>query len=110
MAKIRVEKVVGSLPSVLKADTIYYVRVGSGFDTYLTNSAGIVVAYPLNNTPKIPILTKTPSNTNTGDIWIVEDNVEEAVPIGLGLLFTYVEPTTIGYQTKVKGSIEILNI
>lgn len=32
----------------MTANTVYYVRVGTGFDIYLTNNTGTVVAYPLN--------------------------------------------------------------
>jgi hypothetical protein len=46
--KLIAEKYVSALPGVLVADTLYYVRNGAGFDVYLTNSAGTVVAYPLN--------------------------------------------------------------
>jgi hypothetical protein len=42
------KKVVSSLPGTLTADTIYFVRVGDGFDIYVTNTSGMIVAYPLN--------------------------------------------------------------
>lgn len=45
---IRHHKVVAALPDPLVADSIYYVRSGSGFDIYVTNSLGTVVAYPIN--------------------------------------------------------------
>ncbi|RIA22679.1 hypothetical protein DFO61_3369 [Ectopseudomonas oleovorans] len=48
MAVIRHHKYVGALPSPLEADSVYYVRAGTGFDIYVTNSSGMVVAYPLN--------------------------------------------------------------
>lgn len=35
---LRFEKVVGSLPETLTLDTIYLVRVSTGFDLYVTNS------------------------------------------------------------------------
>jgi hypothetical protein len=41
-------KVVSALPATLVANTVYYVRVGKGFDLYVTNSTGTIVAYPLN--------------------------------------------------------------
>ena len=42
---IKHHKIVSSLPGTLEADSIYYVRVGSGFDIYVTsNSSGLVVA------------------------------------------------------------------
>lgn len=46
--KIVIEKHVSSLPGTLTANTLYFVRVGSGFDIYLTNDLGTVVAYGLN--------------------------------------------------------------
>lgn len=48
MATVKHHKVVASLPAVLEPDAIYYVRAGSGFDQYVTNGAGLVVASPLN--------------------------------------------------------------
>jgi len=41
-------KVVSALPGTLTADTIYFVRVGTGFDIYVTNHSGTIVAYPQN--------------------------------------------------------------
>jgi len=45
---IRQHKVVAALPAQLEKDSIYYVRKGSGFDLYVTNSSGTIVAYPAN--------------------------------------------------------------
>lgn len=47
MSIIQHHKVVASLPSTLEADSVYYVRVGSGVDAYVTNGAGVTAAYPL---------------------------------------------------------------
>jgi len=47
MSKIKIDKVVSSLPSVLIEDTIYAVRVGVGFDIYFTDSTGSI-AHVLN--------------------------------------------------------------
>jgi len=55
MAEVLQHKVVSALPSPLQANSIYYVRVGTGFDVYVTNSSGTIVAYP-NNTKAV--LTK----------------------------------------------------
>lgn len=44
---LRVEKVVGNLPSTIEADTIYVVRVGTGFDLYVSDSTG-AIAHSLN--------------------------------------------------------------
>lgn len=51
MAAVLHHKLVSSLPGVLQANSVYYVRTGAGFDTYVTNDLGIVVAYPLNLPP-----------------------------------------------------------
>ena len=48
MAELRVEKYVSNLPGVLEANTLYFVRTGTGFDLYVTNNIGTIVAYPLN--------------------------------------------------------------
>lgn len=48
MATVLQHKVVAALPSPLEPDSIYYVRVGAGFDIYVTNSLGVITSYPLN--------------------------------------------------------------
>ncbi|MDY0191661.1 MAG: hypothetical protein RBR22_13120 [Desulfuromonas sp.] len=48
MAKVLHHKVVAALPVPLEADSIYYVRAGDGFDIYITNGAGVVAAYEIN--------------------------------------------------------------
>lgn len=48
--QLKVEKYVASLPGVLEKNTIYYVKNGAGFDMYVTNDTGTIVAYPLNST------------------------------------------------------------
>jgi hypothetical protein len=48
MAQLKQHKVVAALPSVLEPDSVYFVRVGSGVDLYVTNSSGTVVAYAAN--------------------------------------------------------------
>lgn len=49
MAEIKHFKVVASLPSPLEPDSVYYVRVGQGYDQYVTNGVGVVVAYEANS-------------------------------------------------------------
>lgn len=50
MAQFKVHKFVSALPSTLEPDAVYFVRAGTGFDLYVTNSSGTVVAYELNKT------------------------------------------------------------
>lgn len=45
---IKYHKVVASLPGTLDANSVYYVRVGTGVDVYVSNDMGIVTAYALN--------------------------------------------------------------
>ena len=49
MAQLQLIKLVAALPANLAADTIYFVRVGTGFDLYVTNHAGTIVSYTLNS-------------------------------------------------------------
>ena len=49
MALIKQHKFVAALPATLEADSIYFVRTGVGFDQYVTNSSGQIVAYPAND-------------------------------------------------------------
>lgn len=48
MAQLKTHKFVAALPPELEADAIYFVRAGSGFDLYVTNHSGTIVAYPAN--------------------------------------------------------------
>lgn len=48
MAIVKHHKVVAALPAQLEANAIYYVRAGAGFDVYVTNASGTLVAYPAN--------------------------------------------------------------
>lgn len=58
-------KVVASLPAVLEPNSVYYVRVGLGFDLYVTNNLGLVVAYPLNHpTASGGVTTITPQQAS----------------------------------------------
>lgn len=51
MATIKHHKVVAALPAVLESDAIYLVRVGAGYEQFVTNGSGTIVAYPMN-TPR----------------------------------------------------------
>lgn len=47
MALLKVYKVIASLPATLQPDAIYLVRVGAGFDMYVTDTTG-AIAYASN--------------------------------------------------------------
>lgn len=48
MSRVKHFKIVSSLPATLEPNSIYYVRVGTGFDLYTTTSSSPVIARPLN--------------------------------------------------------------
>ncbi|AXL75632.1 MULTISPECIES: hypothetical protein [Pseudomonas] len=48
MAALQTHKVVAQLPEPLAPNAIYFVRRGTGYDQFVTNGAGVVVAYPMN--------------------------------------------------------------
>ncbi|WP_430959620.1 hypothetical protein, partial [Pseudomonas aeruginosa] len=48
MAVLQTHKVVAQLPEPLAPNAIYFVRRGTGYDQFVTNGAGVVVAYPMN--------------------------------------------------------------
>lgn len=55
-------KYVSTLPAELEANSIYFVRRGVGFDMFVTNQSGTVVAYPINNAGlDSPAFTGTPT-------------------------------------------------
>jgi hypothetical protein len=64
MELVRYEKVVSSLPWTLTANTIYLVRTGTGFDMYVTNDTGLVVAYPVNSKNTFETVSKNLSSYN----------------------------------------------
>ena len=45
---VRVEKIIGSLPSTLDENTLYFVRTGTGFSLYFTDATGMI-AHNLNS-------------------------------------------------------------
>jgi len=47
--KASFRKSVAQLPTTLEPDTLYFVRASTGFDLYLTNKAGVLVAYKMNS-------------------------------------------------------------
>lgn len=48
MAVLQTHKVVAQLPASLEPNAIYFVRRSTGYDQFVTNGAGVVVAYLMN--------------------------------------------------------------
>lgn len=73
MAGAKLHKVVAALPGVLEANSLYLVRVGTGFTLYATNDSGTVIAYPLNESAaksfreRFRVSTDCIASTNTSD-------------------------------------------
>lgn len=70
-------KVVSTLPVLLQPNSIYYVRNGTGFDQYITNSNGVIVAYPQNTFTLVQ--TTGQSTTSAMSQKAVTDTLEEKV-------------------------------
>jgi len=96
MATFKVDKVVSTLPSTLIPDTIYAVRVGTGFDLYFTDQTG-TIAHTLNNvvistgaiTGQVPIYNDVTGAYEPGDLAqssaVVETAAASAAGSTLGL-------------------------
>jgi hypothetical protein len=67
MATIRFAKVVANLPATLEPNTLYLVRVGSGFDLYASDMTGSV-AYLINK-------DSPTSSTNLGLVYAMRLNM-----------------------------------
>jgi hypothetical protein len=68
MTTLKVRKEVAVLPAVLDPDTIYFVRVGLGFDLYVTDNTG-VIAHKLNGSQTTATL-KSPSFTYVNGVLV----------------------------------------
>lgn len=73
MAVLKIEKVVSTLPGTLAADTIYCVRVGAGFDLYVTDTTG-AIAYQVNQAAGA-------GETFAGSRWLFSDFVNSATTV-----------------------------
>jgi hypothetical protein len=75
MAGVRFFKAVAALPATLAASALYAVRVGLGFDLYLTTSDG--VAHKLNTAS-----VRTFTNRAAFDAYVPTDPHEIAIYTG----------------------------
>ncbi|BAU76120.1 hypothetical protein [Metapseudomonas furukawaii] len=85
MAELKLYKVVASLPGALEPNAIYLVRVGNGYDQYVTNSSGTIVSYPMNLPTKGSLglgaaadygVTSGPTGQPDGLLWRTNDLVK----------------------------------
>ncbi len=73
MACFKIDKAVAALPAVLEADTVYAVRVGTGFDLFVSDLTG-TVAHPINNRHQIQNSGRMQCYTNNRWITDSDDN------------------------------------
>lgn len=87
MATIKHYKVVAALPAVLEPDAIYLVRVGAGYEQFVTNGSGTVVAYPLNMPRALPFWSSDgtrediPLTTNGELPFFLSDGTPANIPV-----------------------------
>lgn len=105
MAELRIEKVVGSLPGSLVADTIYFVRTGAGFDIYVTNTTGTIVSYALNQSGG----GGGGADVKSGTVTVSDSSI---VSVSFNTAFSSVPVVTATFNDQQDGSdwIEILNV
>ncbi|MDB9741456.1 hypothetical protein OAB00_01235 [Akkermansiaceae bacterium] len=90
---MKLAKVIGTLPTTLERNTLYAVRVGAGFDLYLTDDNAVVISRALN--PLSPIWDATNSSyfknddfiyrawaRNDGDYYAVKFNRSTGLKVG----------------------------
>ena len=65
MSKIKVDKVISVLPDPLVSDTVYAVRVGQGFDLYITDTTG-ATAHPLNSVTDEEVVSRISAGSTLG--------------------------------------------
>ncbi|MCQ4311694.1 hypothetical protein NAV33_07270 [Pseudomonas stutzeri] len=109
MAKLLIHKVVSSLPAELEADSVYFVRVGAGFEIYVTNGSGTIVPYPSNYISlDSPAFTGNPTaptaDADANDMSIANMAAVRAAMALFGLGTTGVLPTSSASANDLKTS------
>jgi len=69
MANFKIDKVIASLPPSLAPDTMYAVRVGTGFDLYITDNTG-AIAHKINAGMAQEVYVQETRPATTGSPWI----------------------------------------
>lgn len=90
---LKQHKIVAALPSPLEADSIYYIRVGTGFDQYVTNGLGQIVAYPDN--------AKTIAEKAAADVL----GKEPTIPVGTSAQFWSGAKSWVDFGNTVRSTV-----
>lgn len=73
MPTIKHHKLVATLPAVLEANAIYFVRAGGGVDIYTTNGSGTIIAYRHNQGEARPWPGAADFDAMTQEgVWIID--------------------------------------
>jgi len=109
LAKFRIEKVVSSLPATLVPDTVYAVRVGTGFDLYVSDTTGST-AHKLNevNTQRTDEEIQDVVNSllvGSGNITLTYDDVNNTLTIDDTHTHTASEITD--FDTEVSNNTDV---
>ena len=103
---IRFEKIVSKLPTELEPNTIYFVRVGTGFDLYVTDMTG-KIANTLNLPKGVPE-TSTP-RTKSWIEYITEYQYQQGVQLADGAMKYMnesLEPNTV--YRLIKNNVDYI--
>jgi hypothetical protein len=81
-------KEVAALPVILEANTLYFVRVGEGFDLYLSDLTG-AIAHKVNGgggggTADLEEFTVDPENPRPGQQWLLRSAALAPAPLLTG--------------------------
>lgn len=95
MATFKIDKVLSSLPGTLVANTVYAVRVGTGFDLYIVDSTGSI-AYQIN--------APAPDNTIPSNIYTA-NHTAASVDIGAIAFMQSASPLVFTVDKDVVGPL-----
>lgn len=106
---VKYHKVVSALPGTLDANSVYYVRVGSGVDMYVTNDIGVITAYQLN--PPVMTIAGTAVTTN---VTLTNNEFDHVISVtGSSSVTITIDPVAVinGFRATIirrgTGSVEI---
>ena len=112
MSAVKFHKVVGSLPSTLEANSVYFVRVGLGFSIHLTNDIGQVTSYDLNTSSEVIELSTFYEFLFTGDnpskINKWQDNTKTTLIKEIDFIWGTYGPMSITITDNLDNSIVVL--
>jgi hypothetical protein len=97
-------KEVAALPVILEANTLYFVRVGEGFDLYLSDLTG-AIAHKVNSgdgsggNTDLEEFTEDPENPRPGQQWLLRSAALAPAPLLTGFWgMAFPMPTVISVE------------